>query len=365
MDVEKKDRAVCIMFALLFAGGFLLCVFMPGDKYSDSERRMLAPMPELSAGNVWSGRFMSDFEEYAADAFPFRDAFRGIKAATALKIFARQDNNGIYIWDGFLSSVEYPMDEASLVRAARRFRSICEKQLTEGNKVYFSVIPDKNCFLAAQSGHLAMDYNRFEERMRELTDFAEYIPISDLLERDDYYRTDTHWRQERIGDVAERLAEAMGAQLSQDYEVHTLDQDFYGVYHGQAALPLPPDKLLYVTDESMDNCRVYDWQNKREIPVYDPAKGQGRDPYEMFLSGSLSLITMENPGAETDKELVIFRDSFGSSIAPLLLNGYRRITLADIRYIHPDYLDQFVDFENCDVLFLYSTLVLNHSDTLK
>ena len=26
---------------------------------------------------------------------------------------------------------------------------------------------------------------------------------------------------------------------------------------------------------------------------------------------------------------------------------------------------QFIDFENCDVLFLYSSLVLNNSDTLK
>ena len=85
----------------------------------------------------------------------------------------------------------------------------------------------------------------------------------------------------------------------------------------------------------------------------------------MFLSGPISLVTIENPGARTDKKLVIFRDSFGSSIAPLLTGGYAEITLADIRYIHPDLLEQFVDFEGCDVLFLYSTLVLNHSETIK
>ena len=85
----------------------------------------------------------------------------------------------------------------------------------------------------------------------------------------------------------------------------------------------------------------------------------------MFLSGSLSLLTIENPNTRTDKKLIMFRDSFGSSIAPLLISGYSQITLVDIRYIHPDYLGQFVDFESCDVLFLYSTLVLNHSDTIK
>ena len=94
-------------------------------------------------------------------------------------------------------------------------------------------------------------------------------------------------------------------------------------------------------------------------------KAYGKDPYELFLSGALSLITIENPNATTDKELVIFRDSFGSSIAPLLVEGYAKITLVDIRYISSDIVGNFVDFDNQDVLFLYSTLILNNSVTLK
>lgn len=365
MGGKRKDIIMCVTFALLLAGGFLACVFLPKDTYSASERRMLSPAPRLTAEGIWSGRFMSDFEAYAVDAFPFRDVFRSIKAQTSLRVFARQDNNGIYVTDGTLAALEYPMNEESLARAAERFRYICEKYLTEENKVYLSVIPDKNCFLAEDSGHPSMDYADFEKQMAEKADFAEYIPISDLLARDDYYKTDTHWRQERITDVADRLARAMGTTLSQDYEIHTLEQDFYGVYYGQAALPLAPDRLQYMTGEDIGACSVYDWQNKRQIPVYDMEKAAGRDPYEMFLSGPLSLVTIENPGAGTDKRLVMFRDSFGSSIAPLLVSGYARITLVDIRYINPELLEQFVDFDSCDVLFLYSTLVLNHSDTIK
>lgn len=365
MSAKKKDMALCMIFLVLIVGGFLFCVFLPKENYSESERRMLSPMPKWSAQGIWSGRFMSEFESYVVDRFPFRDSFREIKALTALGVFARKDNNKIYVSDGFLSALEYPMDEVSLGRAAERFRYVCGKYLTEENKVYLSVIPDKNCFLARKSGHPSMDYEEFERQMAERTDFAEYIPVSDLLERDDYYRTDTHWRQEKITDVAERLAVAMGTTLSQDYEIHTLESDFYGVYYGQAALTLAPEKIQYVTGTDIDGCTVYDWQNEREIPVYDMEKAKGRDPYEMFLSGSLSLLTIENPNARTDKRIVIFRDSFGSSVAPLLISGYAQIALVDIRYIHPDHLDAFLDFEGCDVLFLYSTLVLNHSDTIK
>lgn len=365
MNTKKKDIALCMIFFVLLAGGFLLCLFLPKTRYSESERRMLSPMPKCSAQGIWSGRFMAEFENYAVDAFPFRDSFRRIKALTALQVFSRQDNNGIYVSDGFLSALEYPMDEDSLEWAAERFRYVCEKYLTEENKVYLSVISDKNRFLAEAGGHPSMDYEEFERQMAERADFAEYITISDLLERDDYYKTDTHWRQEKIADVAKRLAQAMGTTLSPDYEIRTLESDFYGVYYGQAALPIAPEKIQYVTGTDIDSCTVYDFQNEKEIPVYDMEKAEGRDPYEMFLSGSLSLLTIKNPNARTERKLVLFRDSFGSSIAPLLISGYAQITLVDIRYIHPDHLDRFLDFDDCDVLFLYSTLVLNHSDTIK
>ena len=85
----------------------------------------------------------------------------------------------------------------------------------------------------------------------------------------------------------------------------------------------------------------------------------------MFLSGSRSLLTIENPAAENDRELIVFRDSFGSSIVPLLVQGYARVTLVDVRYIQIDMLDRFLEFKGQDVLFLYSTLVLNNSSTIK
>ena len=76
-------------------------------------------------------------------------------------------------------------------------------------------------------------------------------------------------------------------------------------------------------------------------------------------------MTIENPQAPQGKKLIIFRDSFASALAPLLASGYSKITLADIRYIHPAHLPSSLDFAGCDVLFLYSTLILNNSNTLK
>ena len=363
--MQRHPVFICMLAVLFLSVSFLFCLFLKKPEYSDTERRYLAKAPKLSVETVKSGRFMSDFEAFALDTFPFRERLRTIKSWTAAYLMRLQDWQGLYESDGYFAVMEYPMREASLTQAAERFAAICRRYATVENAVYLSVIPDKNCFLAEGSGHLSMDYAAFEKSMAEKVSFASYIPISDLLEREDYYKTDTHWRQERITDVAERLAQAMGAELSGKYQAHTLAQDFYGVYYGQAALPLAPDRLQYLTGASMEGCRVYDWQNGRGIGVYDMEKAAGADPYEIFLSGPLSYVSIENPKAPKDKKLVVFRDSFGSSLAPLLISGYSEIALVDIRYLHPAHLGRFLDFEGRDVLFLYSTSVLNNSNTMK
>ena len=94
-------------------------------------------------------------------------------------------------------------------------------------------------------------------------------------------------------------------------------------------------------------------------------KLDSKDLYDVFLSGAKSLLTIENPNAATDKELIVFRDSFGSSIVPLLVKDYAKVTLVDLRYIHMSMLKNFIQFKGQDVLLLYSTLVLNNSSTIK
>lgn len=85
-----------------------------------------------------------------------------------------------------------------------------------------------------------------------------------------------------------------------------------------------------------------------------------------FLGGARSIIRITNPNAAKERRLIVFRDSFGSSIAPLLAAGYSEITLVDIRYIAPSALGRLIDFAKADdALFLYSASVINNSETIK
>ncbi len=366
MSEKAKNKTIVIAVASFFLGFFIWCLLKPADAVSDSERRPLAAMPKLSVASVSSGKFMQDFESYATDQFPFRNSFRSLRSFVSFYILGQKDVGGIYLAEGYASKLEYPLNKKSLDNAAARFKRIYDKYL-EGKEVniYLSVIPDKNLFLAEQNGYPAMDYEEFAGYLAAQADYMQYIDIFDCLELSDYYKTDTHWRQEKILDVAQRLAEGMGVTLSGQYTTELLDKPFYGVYYGQSALPLAAEQIFYLDSEVLEACRVFDYETNAERPVYDMHAAQGKDPYEMFLSGPKSLLRVQNPNAQTDRRLIIFRDSFGSSIAPLLFEGYAEVTLVDIRYLSSELLGNYLEFDGCDVLFLYSTLVLNNSETLK
>ncbi len=125
------------------------------------------------------------------------------------------------------------------------------------------------------------------------------------------------------------------------------------------------DTLFLLENETLAGCRVYNYETDTYAGVYDRKKLAGRDPYEVFLSGPVSLLRLENPQADPERELIVFRDSFAGPLIPLLAQGYKNIYLVDVRYLSPVMLGRFLDFHGQDVLFLYSTLVLNNSNALQ
>lgn len=366
---NKTIRAIgAVLLAALWLGLALFAWFKPSDALSLSERRELEQFPELSGDSILGGTFMTDFESYTLDQFPLRDTFRKLKAMFHYQVLDQSDNNGIFLHDGYAAKVEYPLRETSIRYALDKFSSIYEKNLKAGgSKVYVAVVPDKSYYLAQDSGCLTMDYPKLFTMIEEGMPWAEHVNLTDTLTLEDYYYTDTHWRQEKLLPAAQRLCEAMGVPVpvEMDYTLTTVLDDFYGVYYGQAALPMKPETLNIMKSNLLTRCKVYNHETGKYGSVYDMTKLSGKDPYDVFLSGATPLLTIENPTAQTNRELIVFRDSFGSSMIPLLVQGYKTVTVVDIRYISSSFLNQFVNFHGQDVLFLYSTLVLNSSSALR
>lgn len=353
MKIQKYLTVIlCGVFVLFFS---FWCFFIETPDYSESERRKLAQKPEITLENIWTGEFAKNFEEYTTDRFPIRDTWRSIKAYTRLNVLFQQENNDVFVKDGHISKLEYPLNTNMLDYAISLFTRIQENYFPQ-NDVYFAVIPDKNKYIA----DLKYDYNELENYMYDNLPFCTPIQLRELLSAEDYYFTDSHWRQEKIVDVAQHIAECMNTSIADEYETLTLEIPFNGVYVGQSALKCEPDTIKYLTNDTIKNLQV-----TGANAVYDMNKAKGKDTYELFLSGNQPLVKISNPQNTDGRRLVVFRDSFASSIMPLLAQGYSEITMIDLRYMNSLLLEQFVDFSNSDVLFLYSSTVLNNSTSMK
>lgn len=368
----KKEnlRIVCLWaVVLLWAVLTAFAWFGPKQEMSEAERRPLAQAPDLTVDTLLGGSFMKDFEKFSLDQFPMRDTFRTLKSLFHYHVLNQSDNNDIYMAGDYAVKQEYPLHEDSLTYAIERLNHLYEKYLKPSDgSIHLAMIPDKGYYLHQESGNLALDYEKLFSVMETALPWANPIDLTDCLAIEDYYHTDIHWRQENLVEAAGVICDALGvtAPKQEDFRETLINRPFYGVYYGQAALPMEPENLVILESDLLDGCTVYDFETGKTGPIYDMEKAAAsRDLYDVYLSGAKSLLTIENPRAATDRELLVFRDSFGSSMVPLLLQDYAKVTLVDIRYIQIDVLDRFLDFDGQEVLMMYSVPVLNNSQTIK
>jgi len=367
-----KNKFAAVVFLLWLGIGCVFVLFGKPKEISYSERRKLVTAPQLTLEGVLSGKFGEQRETYLADQFPGRELLRRGKALADFYVLNKQDVHGVYVSCGQAAELIYPLRGSAVSYAGEKLRSVAEKYLagTDCN-VYYAIIPDKGYYLAEENGYPHADYTQMEELFAAglgsgQTDWIERIRLWDKLGIEDYYRTDLHWRQERIADVAGLLAESMGSVAYSAHELEWQDiGDFYGVYYGQTALPLKPDRLCFGSNEEIAGCVVHHPVTGEESAVYPIEKSEGLDRYDLFLSGAEPLLVIKKASGETGRRLVIFRDSFTSSLAPYFIKGYDEITLIDLRYMHSDLLADYVEFTDQDVLFLYYTGLLNNGYTLK
>ncbi|MDR3208194.1 MAG: hypothetical protein LBT60_07710 [Oscillospiraceae bacterium] len=363
--VSLRALLTLAVFALALGGFFLLNLIVPPPEVLESERRLPATLPPLSAETLLSGEYMQKFEDYANDRFVFRDALRTVRTVAVLDVFLQTDKSGLYIGQAGAGQFE-KINRISLGQSVEKINLLAGG--LEGLNLYVSFVPDKSVY----AGRPLPGFDPAEARqtITQALPNLTFVDLTDALSAEDFYFTDLHWDQARLGGVLDALGRSMGFPGGMDLAFTPyVPGDFQGVYTGQIALPLPPDAMTVMTGGPLDGVRVT-YLNDRtgqmeDGPLYDFDAFQGRDPYDLFLRGVQPLIVLENPAAGTGRELYLFRDSFSSSLAPLLTPYYDKITLIDLRYMDSRILPALVTFTpGSDVLFLYSSQILNHAEVL-
>ena len=360
MNDKIKDIVVTIIFLFTIIALFLINIIKEDTDISLAERRKLATVPELTTKSLFDGTYFKKFDSYVTDQFVERDAFRKIKID--IELSTKGEYNNLYLYDDYIIEEIFPLNSNSINNLTNKINYIKDTYLNNNSNIYYTIIPDKNYFV--NNGNLKLDYNKLQDMMKNNLSNINYINIFDKLTLDNYYKTDTHWKEEDLFNVANTIANQMNFDITNNNVVNTITT-FKGSYAGRLSVTKDTDTIKTISNPSINNSSVYNYETKKYTDIYDYTKINSLDKYDIYLSGAVPIIDIINNNTSSDKELIVFRDSYGSSLIPLLIEGYKKITVIDIRYISSKILNKYIDFNDQDVLFMYSILTINNSFSIR
>lgn len=357
MNNKVKNIVLSIIFITFLFTFMIVNIVKKDDDISYSERRKLQKMPKITYDSVINGTYFNTLDKYTTDQFILRDNFRKIKID--IDLLTKNNYNKLYLYEDYIIEETYPLNKESILNVANKINNIKRTYLNDTNNVYYSIVPDKNYFV--NGDNLKLDYNELKNIMNSNLDIK-YIDIFNELSLKDYYKTDTHWKEEKLSKVVNKLSKEMNFNINNNYNFKRIS-DFNGTYSSRIVRKDIKDEI-YILD-NVNDMNVYNYETNGYEKIYDLTKLNSFDKYNVYLSGSVSLLKIESMNTSSNKELIVFRDSYGSSLIPLMVDGYKSITVVDTRYISSSMLSNYIDFNNKDILFLYSTLLINDSFTLK
>lgn len=348
-----KEKIITILFVSFLLGLGILSLLLKDQDLSFLERRNLIQVSSLKKD------FPANLDNYMEDQFPFRNSFIFLNSLFDRFVLLNEESNNVYIKNDTIIEKNYPLDEKSVNNFIKKINYIADNYLKDSNS-YLAIIPDKSLFL--EDNYLKIDFESLEKTLSKRIHIS-YIDIASSIKLDDFYKTDIHLKQNAYFKIIDILNDNFQNQkLEISYEMMQKG-NFAGASYSKAPF-VKKDTLEYYITSDMANTSV----NHLEFglkDIYDEEAFNNVDNYDVFLSGPSSLITINNQNATSGKKLIIFRDSFSSSMAPLLIPYYEEITLIDLRYISFDNIKDKITFTDRDVLFLYSTLITNNSSILK
>ncbi len=347
-----KDKLMVTLFIgvlIVFGVGNLILEDVDTSKY---ERRKLMTIEELKED------FIDNLDEYLTDQLPFRNELISLNSVYERYVLANDGANDVYIKNGYIFEKDEVKDDKGIDGFIKKVSKIENTNLKQ-SRVFYTIIPDKSHFL--EGLYLKMDYEHLRAKVvKELP--GEEVSIEGLISLEDYYKTDIHLKQEAYFDYVKKFMKRTGREANVQY-TKKFYRPFYGASYSKGPSFMETDTIEYFTNDMLDRVSVKHLEFG-EKKVYDEEKLLGVDSYDVFLSGPSSSIEIVNDEVE-DGHLIVFRDSFASSLVPLMIPYYNKITLVDLRYINMSIVERNVDFDGADVLFIYGAQSVDRSHLLK
>ena len=186
-----------------------------------------------------------------------------------------------------------------------------------------------------------------------------------------YSRTDHHWQPLGAYYAAQKFAETAGVEFAelndQNYETVTLPGyvgTLYGYTQSADLLNNPEDFIYYIPKAECKTTR-YDTSFTNGVEgslTLDPTN-MSTSSYYMVFGGDEQITHIETQ-CKNGRTLVIFKDSYGNALAPVLTGSFENIYVCDIRYFNLNAVSFIQQVGGTDVLFAmntYSATGQNHN----
>lgn len=377
---ERRAKFDFSLYRVLSISFVLVLVMMMGSivvhkdqKISAAENRTLEQKPSISVSNLISGRLTEDYTSYLSDQFPFRSRFIKTKAKLD-RLLGKDEINGVYIGkEGYLIEGFKKADEEAIKEKADAINTFVANNpkinvsvLLSPNKVevYKNYLP-KYAPVDSQVDYL----NKLHSMLNTKIEFVNVSGSFDRLKNSEqlFFKTDHHWTAygayTAYVDYCKKLnLEPVGIN---SFTKSLASDSFYGTlyYKTGAQIGNPDSMYLYLPQENPPVIAKY-YDTKKKVPsVYDVSKLDTKNPYEVFTGGNHSQIKIRT-NVDTDKKLLIVKDSFANAMIPFLVYNFSEITVVDLRYYSGSMKDIISNNEFTDALILGNINTFNTDSSI-
>lgn len=333
-------RIYVVLFIALLAVGGALVLILPQHDFSENENRVLEEVQAPSLESCFSGDFQKSFETAVSDQFPLRDMWTGISSGIR-SLMGIHDAGGVYLGSDHYY-FEKKLNKDVPVSQYNKNIGILKRFMGEHPNTRVMLVPSPASILTDQLPSCAPLYDMeamFATAKQTLGEA--FIDVRSALQEaaartQVFYRTDHHWTTKGAYAAYRVYGEKTGVTSGTDSGMDSFSavtDAFYGTtYSKSLTWNAVPDTIEQLEGNFPPDMKVTINGNTPGA-VYVPEKLNTKDKYAYFFGGNYADVTIDNPSTDnSDRELVIFKDSFANSFVPLLIRSYKKITMVDLRY---------------------------------
>lgn len=402
-----RRRAEVLTVTLITA--FILCfsvwcLVAPKQTFSENENRALASWPVYSFTALKDGSYMSGVQTYLSDHFPLRDPFMTLKTKYEM-LTGREEINDIYLAkDGYyIEAYKTPKQQKKIITQFQKLQDAITtdakqnvrvmlvptaistynaklpgsapdrgvlRQVDTMNEIY-AALPNMQK-VDAWSALQAAAAQEATDRPLASGDADGAQPVAkaedagcDTFAADGlYYHTDHHWTTHGayVGYQAYCDAAGLSPIPEADFQKTCVTTDFHGTIFSKLHDSTVPGDAITLYEYPANQLTVsYPDTGEVTDTLYNRDYLAQKDKYSVFLSNLHPLVEITNATVDSDRQLVLIKDSYANSMVPFLVNHYQKIYVFDTRYYRfgpSSFINEHP--EVTDVLLLYN---MNTIDT--